>query len=344
MLVLGDPVVGVGRLRLADERRRSRGGRRPAGDLRRDGGVAGGRAVRADASFGDGAAVFAGAYAIVRFAQIGLFVLASRDDPALRRSVLGLAVSTAIGVRADRARPRSPTARCRARCGCSRSLLDMGGPLLLRHRGLGARPAPLRRAPRPDRPDRARRVDRRDRRRRASTASTPAWSTAAVVGDRRWPPRCGGCTSTSSRSSPRGDWRTPPPGRERNEIARDSFSYLHLPMVAGHRAASRSASRRRSRHVERPAPGRPRRRAARRRARSTCSPTWPSAGATCIASASQRRSAPRLLSRCSRSPSRVPALVALGLLAARARRARRLRARALRRAARPPAERSFTSV
>ena len=25
-------------------------------------------------------------------------------------------------------------------------------------------------------------------------------------------------------------------GRERNEIARDSFSYLHLPMVAGHRA------------------------------------------------------------------------------------------------------------
>ncbi len=41
--------------------------------------------------------LFAGAYAIVRFAQIGLFILASRDDPALRTSVLGLAVSTAIG-------------------------------------------------------------------------------------------------------------------------------------------------------------------------------------------------------------------------------------------------------
>jgi low temperature requirement protein LtrA len=38
------------------------------------------------------------AYGAVRAGHIALFVLASRDDPALRRSVVGLAVSTAIGV------------------------------------------------------------------------------------------------------------------------------------------------------------------------------------------------------------------------------------------------------
>jgi low temperature requirement protein LtrA len=44
------------------------------------------------------ALTFAVAYAVVRAGQIALFTLASRDDPALRRSVGGLAVSTAIGV------------------------------------------------------------------------------------------------------------------------------------------------------------------------------------------------------------------------------------------------------
>jgi len=41
---------------------------------------------------------FALAYGAVRAAHIALFVLASRDDPELRHSVAGLAVSTAIGV------------------------------------------------------------------------------------------------------------------------------------------------------------------------------------------------------------------------------------------------------
>src|SRR5919109_3832165 len=49
-------------------------------------------------AFDSSAALFAGAYAVVRFAQIILFLVASRDDPALRRSIIGLAVSTAIGV------------------------------------------------------------------------------------------------------------------------------------------------------------------------------------------------------------------------------------------------------
>jgi low temperature requirement protein LtrA len=41
---------------------------------------------------------FAIAYAAVRGAHIALFMLASRDDPALRHSTVGLAVGTAVGV------------------------------------------------------------------------------------------------------------------------------------------------------------------------------------------------------------------------------------------------------
>ncbi len=49
-------------------------------------------------AFGDLGSTFAAAYGMVRAAHIALFVLASRDDPGLRHSVLGLGVSTAIGV------------------------------------------------------------------------------------------------------------------------------------------------------------------------------------------------------------------------------------------------------
>src|ERR1019366_5967013 len=48
-------------------------------------------------TFGPEALLFACAYAAVRTAHIVLFMLASREDAALRRSVLGLAGSTAIG-------------------------------------------------------------------------------------------------------------------------------------------------------------------------------------------------------------------------------------------------------
>jgi low temperature requirement protein LtrA len=49
-------------------------------------------------AFGDEALLFACAYAVVRAGQIALFLLASRDDPPLRRSVVGLAGSSAVGV------------------------------------------------------------------------------------------------------------------------------------------------------------------------------------------------------------------------------------------------------
>jgi low temperature requirement protein LtrA len=48
-------------------------------------------------AFGDSAVLFAFAYAVVRLGQIALFVLASRDEPALRASVMGLAGGTSVG-------------------------------------------------------------------------------------------------------------------------------------------------------------------------------------------------------------------------------------------------------
>jgi low temperature requirement protein LtrA len=47
-------------------------------------------------AFADEALTFAIAYTVVRVAHIALFMLASRDDLELRRSVIGLAISTAL--------------------------------------------------------------------------------------------------------------------------------------------------------------------------------------------------------------------------------------------------------
>ena len=106
-----------------------------------------------------------------------------------------------------------------------------GRPEVLRPRRLAARARPLRRALRADRADRARRVDRRDRRRqrrarrrrhrdrrgpRRRVSAALFWlyfDVVALVAARR--------LSNAT------------PGREQNGIARDSFTYLHLPMVAG---------------------------------------------------------------------------------------------------------------
>jgi low temperature requirement protein LtrA len=55
-------------------------------------------ALSVPGAFGDDAFAFACAYAIVRTAHIWLFTIASRDEPGLRRSVTGLAASTAVSV------------------------------------------------------------------------------------------------------------------------------------------------------------------------------------------------------------------------------------------------------
>jgi low temperature requirement protein LtrA len=49
-------------------------------------------------AFDDSALLFACAYGVVRFSHIALFIVASREERALRSSVLGLAGGTAVGV------------------------------------------------------------------------------------------------------------------------------------------------------------------------------------------------------------------------------------------------------
>ncbi|HEX2127611.1 MAG TPA: low temperature requirement protein A [Solirubrobacterales bacterium] len=55
-------------------------------------------ALTVPGAFGGEALLFAIAYGVVRWAQIGLFLVASRDEPELRKSVVGLAGGTAVGV------------------------------------------------------------------------------------------------------------------------------------------------------------------------------------------------------------------------------------------------------
>ena len=91
-------------------------------------------------AFGDRALAFAVAYGVVRVGHIALFVLASRDDPALRRSV-----RRAGGQHRDRRRParRRVVPRRRSRKAVLWLLaivVDWGGPALFGVGRLAARP------------------------------------------------------------------------------------------------------------------------------------------------------------------------------------------------------------
>jgi low temperature requirement protein LtrA len=81
-------------------------------------------------AFGSEALLFALAYGVVRVAHILLFLLASRDDPGLRRATLGLAVSTAIGVGILLAAAATDGA-LQGGLWALALTLDMAGPLLI---------------------------------------------------------------------------------------------------------------------------------------------------------------------------------------------------------------------
>jgi low temperature requirement protein LtrA len=181
-------------------------------------------------AFGGEALLFACAYGVVRAAHIVLFTIASREDAALRSSVAGLGVSTAIAVGLLVAAAFAGGAPQIGLWGLALGL-DMGGPYLFgadgwklvpghfaeRHGlivlialgesivalGVGAK-AEL------DAGIVAAAVLG------VLIAATLWWvyfDVTAIVAERR-------LSGTEE-------------GRERNELARDSYSYLHLPMVAG---------------------------------------------------------------------------------------------------------------
>ena len=181
-------------------------------------------------AFGDEALLLACAYFVVRFAQIGLFVIASRDDPGLRHSVAGLAVSTGIGTGLlvvasflDGAAQGAVWALALA--------LDMGGPMLIDSSGWRLEPGHF--------------AERHGliviialgesivaigvgAGHHVDAGVIVAAVLGVVVAGALWWLYFDVVALVAERRL-----HNAPAGRERNEIARDSFSYLHFPMVAG---------------------------------------------------------------------------------------------------------------
>jgi low temperature requirement protein LtrA len=181
-------------------------------------------------AFGELALLFALAYGVVRTAHIALFMLASPEDDALRHSVLGLAISTAVAVGLLLAASLLDGLAQGALWALA-LLLDMGGPYFFGSEGWKLVPGHF-----------AERhgliviialgesivaigVG-------ASGEVDAGIVVAAVLGvalsAAMWWTYFDIVALVSARRLAKSK-----EGRERNEMARDSYSYLHLPMVAG---------------------------------------------------------------------------------------------------------------
>jgi len=181
-------------------------------------------------AFDDLALTFAVAYAVVRAGQIALFLLAGRDDPGLRRSVVGLAVSSAIGVGLLVAASFLDGV-AQGTVWLLAILIDMGGPYLF-----GAEGWKL--------------VPRHFAERHgliiiialgesivaigagADTSLDAGIVTAAVLGIALTAAMWWAYFDVVAIFATR-HLEEAPVGRVQNEIARDSYSFLHFPMIAG---------------------------------------------------------------------------------------------------------------
>ena len=181
-------------------------------------------------TFGGEALAFAAAYGTVRVAHILLFVLASREDPELRHSVRGLAVSTAIGVGLIVAAGFSDGALQLALWGAA-VVLDVGGPLVIEPAGWRLVPGHF--------------AERHGAiviialgesivaigvgaHEHVDWGIAAAAALALVLAACLWWAYFDVTAIVAGRFLERAE-----PGREQNRIARDSYSYLHFPMVAG---------------------------------------------------------------------------------------------------------------
>jgi low temperature requirement protein LtrA len=181
-------------------------------------------------AFDDLALEFALAYGVVRGGHIALFMLASRDDPDLRTSVIGLGVSTAIGV-GLLAGASFFDGAAQASLWALALLLDMGGPFLYGSEGWKLVPGHF--------------AERHGLiiiialgesivaiGAGAEAHLTAGIATAAALGitvaAALWWIYFDVVALVSARRL-----ANAPEGRVRNELARDSYSYMHLLMVAG---------------------------------------------------------------------------------------------------------------
>jgi len=181
-------------------------------------------------AFDERALAFAIAYGVVRAAHIALFVLASREDAGLRRSVVSLAASTALAVGLLAAASFLDGAAQAALWGLA-IVLDWGGPALFGLAGWRLVPAHF--------------TERHNLvvilalgesivalGVGAQVDLTAGVITAAVLGIALssalwWVYFDVVALVTAHRLTVAAE------GRERNRLARNSYSYLHFPMVAG---------------------------------------------------------------------------------------------------------------
>jgi low temperature requirement protein LtrA len=180
-------------------------------------------------AFGDRALLFACGIAFVRTLHIGLFVLGSRDDPGLRSSVIGLAGSTALGC--GLLIVGSFLGSWQAWVWLLALVLDMGGPKFF---GLdGWRLVPGHYA---ERFGLIVLIALGESIVAIGAGSGDHVDTGIVIGAVLGMIVSAGLfwlyfDVVSLVAARRLSNATP--GREQNAIARDSFTYLHLPMVAG---------------------------------------------------------------------------------------------------------------
>ena len=181
-------------------------------------------------AFDDSALLFACAYAVVRCGQIALFMLASRDDPALRASVIGLAVGTAVGTSLLVAASFAD-GTLQGAIWVVAIVLDVAGPYVYGSEGWRLVPGHFA--------ERHGLIIIIALGESIVVIGAGAESgvgmdvvAAAVVGTAiaacLWWLYFDIVALVAARRL-----ANAPAGRERNEIARDSFSYLHFPMVAG---------------------------------------------------------------------------------------------------------------
>ena len=181
-------------------------------------------------AFGDLALLFAVAYGVVRMGQIVLFIVASRDDPQLRQSVTGLAVSTALGV-ALLVGASFLDGLPQGGLWALALLLDMGGPYLFGAEGWKLVPGHF--------------AERHGliliialgesivaigvgAEHGVDAGIVAAAALGIVVAAALWWLYFDIVALVAERRL-----SNAAVGREQNEVARDSYSYLHFPMVAG---------------------------------------------------------------------------------------------------------------
>ncbi|MEA2312771.1 MAG: hypothetical protein QOE28_2739 [Solirubrobacteraceae bacterium] len=181
-------------------------------------------------AFSKEALLFAIAYAGVRGAHIALFLLASREEPELRSAVLGLAGSTAVGVGLLLAAAFTDGA-LQGGLWALALVLDMGGPLLFGQDGWKLMPGHFAE-------------------RHGLIVLIALGESVVAIGVGAEHGVDGGIAAAAvlGTAVAAAIWwlyfdvvalvaarrlEKAKEGRERNTVARDSYSYLHFPMVAG---------------------------------------------------------------------------------------------------------------